>query len=158
MRKIWLAALLTLAVACGETPSDTTASAPSAPPTHTPAPPPASTTPGAPGPASAPAPAPSLVTPAGHTVRTRKVRWLDATPSADGRSLEIVWWSGVEPCNVLDRVEVAETPKTVTVTLYEGTDPRSPDVACIDIALKKRTAVALKAPLDGRKVVDGAAG
>ncbi|WP_433221720.1 hypothetical protein [Microtetraspora malaysiensis] len=92
----------------------------------------------------------------GHTLNPRKIAWTSVTPSADGRSLAIVWWSGVAPCTVLDRVEVEESATRVTVTLYEGRDPRHPDTACIAIALEKTTTVRLAAPLDGRQVVDGA--
>ncbi len=100
--------------------------------------------------------APKPVKPEGHTNNPHKVAWLSAKPSKDGRSLRIVWWSGVEPCHVLDRVTVKETPKRVTVTLWEGESGKVQNVACIDIAIKKSTIVKLKAPLGKRKVVDGA--
>ncbi|GAA3792199.1 hypothetical protein GCM10022226_09240 [Sphaerisporangium flaviroseum] len=106
--------------------------------------------------ATTPAAAPSPTKPKGHTITPRKVRWEKAKPSRDGRRLKIVWWSGVEPCNVLDRVKVRETAKTVTVTLYEGRARGSRDVACIQIAIQKTTTVKLKAPLGKRKIVDGA--
>ncbi|WP_182898110.1 hypothetical protein [Microbispora sp. H10830] len=155
MRKLWLVALLFLAVACGGT-SSTSASPeqPEGSPSG------AGADHSSPAPASpagtAPSGAPSPVTPAGPTLNPRKVPWESATPTEDGRSLDVVWWSGVEPCNVLDRVEVTETAREVTVTLYEGQDRRSPDAVCIAIAIMKTTKVQLKAPLDGRKVVDGA--
>ncbi|WP_204050370.1 hypothetical protein [Microbispora siamensis] len=160
MRKLWLVALLFLAVACGGT-SSTSASPeqPEGSPSgagadHGSPASPAGTAPA--GPSGAPSGAPSPVTPAGPTLNPRKVPWESATPAADGRSLDVVWWSGVEPCTVLDRVEVTETARQVTVTLYEGQDRRSPDAVCIAIAILKTTKVHLKAPLDGRKVVDGA--
>ena len=152
MRKLWLVALLFLAVACGGTsstsasPEQPDGSASGAGADHgTPA-----------SPSGAPSGAPSPVTPAGPTLNPRKVPWESATPAGDGRSLDIVWWSGVEPCYVLDRVEVTETAREVTVTLYEGQDRRQPDAACIEIAIEKTTTVRLKSPLDDRKVVDGA--
>lgn len=92
----------------------------------------------------------------GNTLDPRKIAWTGATPSPDGRSLAVVWWSGVAPCTVLDRVEVKESAKQVVVTLYEGRDPRFPDTACIAIAVEKTTTVRLASPLDGREVVDGA--
>ncbi|WP_432928806.1 hypothetical protein ACQPZZ_03290 [Microbispora sp. CA-135349] len=165
MRKLWLVALLFLAVACGGTsstsaspeqpegsPSGAGADHPSRPPVQAPG---AAT--GAPAaPSGAPSGTPSPVTPAGPTLHPRKVPWESATPAADGRSLDVVWWSGVEPCTVLDRVEVTESAREVTVTLYEGQDRRSPDAVCIAIAILKTTKVHLKAPLDARKIVDGA--
>ncbi|MEU6424692.1 hypothetical protein ABZ860_02255 [Microbispora sp. NPDC046973] len=155
MRKLWLVALLFLAVACGGT-SSTSASPeqPEGSPSGADHGSPAPASPA--GPSGAPSGAPSPVTPAGPTLNPRKVQWESATPAGDGRSLDVTWWSGVEPCNVLDRVEVTETAREVTVTLYEGQDRRSPDAVCIAIAILKTTKVHLKAPLDGRKVVDGA--
>ncbi|WP_204056545.1 hypothetical protein [Microbispora corallina] len=151
MRKLWLVALLSMAVACGETPSTTTASSVPTTPSGEPV--------GVPASSAAPAatPSPSPVTPVGHTLRTHKVTWLSATPVDDGARLRLVWWSGVEPCSVLDRVEVKESADEVVVTLYEGQDRRSPDAACIEIAIQKTTTVALTSPLGARKVVDGAA-
>jgi hypothetical protein len=99
---------------------------------------------------------PSPVTPIGETLDPHKVAWTEAKPSADGHALTVVWWSGVEPCYALDRVDVAEGADAVTVTLYEGRDKRQPDAACIEIAVEKSTEVKLKAPLGGRKIVDGA--
>ncbi|KAB8186096.1 hypothetical protein [Microbispora catharanthi] len=151
MRKLWLVALLFLAVACGGT-SSTSASPeqPEGSPSG------AGADHSSPAPASPAGTAPSPVTPAGPTLNPRKVPWESATPTEDGRALDVAWWSGVEPCNVLDRVEVTETAREVTVTLYEGQDRRSPDAVCIAIAIMKTTKVRLKAPLDERKVVDGA--
>ncbi|GAA4589609.1 hypothetical protein GCM10023194_44300 [Planotetraspora phitsanulokensis] len=148
MGKLWLAALLFMAVACGETPSS---SASPEQPTGVPASSdiPVSSSGGA-------TPSPSFVTPVGHTINPRKVPWISATPTDDGTALDVVWWSGVEPCNMLDRVDVTETAKTVTVTLWEGHDRRQPDAVCIEIAIKKQTRVQLPSPLGGREVVDGA--
>ena len=86
----------------------------------------------------------------------RPVGWDKARQTPDGRKLRITYWSGVEPCNVLDRVDVAYGPDEIVVTLYEGHDPEAEDVACIEIAVKKVVVVALEQPVDGRRIVDGA--
>lgn len=99
---------------------------------------------------------PSPAVPKGGTLKPRKIAWTSAEPEADGRTIRILWTSGVEPCHTLDRVDVAETAKTVTITLYEGPLRASPDVACIEIAIEKVTEVRLDKPLGGRKIVDGA--
>ncbi|GAA0852203.1 hypothetical protein ACFQVD_28990 [Streptosporangium amethystogenes subsp. fukuiense] len=151
-----LAGSLLLALGCGTEPSATAPSqpvsrstalpgGPSEPASHTVAPRDEPTGGG-----------PRPTRPEGHTENPRKVRWLKATPSKDGRSLRITWWSGVEPCNVLDRVTVRETAKRVTVTLWEGPSSKAQNVACIEIAIQKVTTVKLKKPLGARKVVDGA--
>ncbi|SNS91697.1 hypothetical protein SAMN05216276_101988 [Streptosporangium subroseum] len=152
-----LAGSLLLAAGCGTEPSAVTTTgaapsqavpsqaAPSQPVSHTVAPQ-TEPTGGTPKPTK----------PEGHTDNPRKVRWLKATPSKDRRSLRVVWWSGVEPCNVLDRVTVRETSKKVTVTLWEGPSSKVQNVACIEIAIQKVTTVKLKKPLGHRKIVDGA--
>lgn len=77
-------------------------------------------------------------------------------PGEDGRRLTVIFWSGVEPCHVLDRVEVQESAAKVTITLYEGSAPKARNTACIEIAVKKAVEVELDGPLAGRKVIDGA--
>jgi hypothetical protein len=74
----------------------------------------------------------------------------------DGTSLTVYFWSGVEPCYVLDHVDVREGPTEITVTLFEGHDASAGDVACIDIALLKRVVVHLDAPVGDRRILDGA--
>ncbi|MEU0563941.1 hypothetical protein ABZ297_00890 [Nonomuraea sp. NPDC005983] len=99
---------------------------------------------------------PEPVKPTGETINTHKVRWTKAKPIANGRKIALTWWSGVAPCTVLGRVKVKETPKQVTITLYEGTAPKAKNVSCIMIAIEKTTTVTLKSPLGKRKLVDGA--
>ncbi|MGN9785020.1 hypothetical protein ACTMTF_26560 [Nonomuraea sp. ZG12] len=99
---------------------------------------------------------PKQVKPVGNAINTRKARWTSAKPVSKGRKVRLVWWSGVEPCTVLDRVKVKETGKRVTITLYEGAAPKAEDLSCIMIAVEKTTTVKLKSPLGDRKIVDGA--
>ncbi|MGH2680758.1 MAG: hypothetical protein ACRDG8_09820 [Actinomycetota bacterium] len=80
-----------------------------------------------------------------------------AVVNDDGRSLTIFFWSGVEPCYVLDRVEVDAGPGAITVTLFEGHDANAGDIACIDIALLEKVIVTLDEPVGHRRIVDGAA-
>ncbi len=72
--------------------------------------------------------------------------------------MAIDFTSGVEPCDVLDHVDVAYGADAVTITLFEGHDPGGGDVACIEIGVFKRTIVTLDRPLDARAIVDGATG
>ena len=88
----------------------------------------------------------------------RAIPWQSAEPVGDGSRVRLTWSGGVEPCYVLDRVEVVETTEEVTITLFEGSDPAQPDAVCIEIALTKATEVTLSAPLGDRVLVDGAAG
>jgi hypothetical protein len=75
----------------------------------------------------------------------------------DDMTATIDFVGGVEPCSVLDRVDVRYGTETVTITLYEGRDPDAGDVACIEIGVLKQVVVHLDEPLDGREIVDGAA-
>jgi len=75
----------------------------------------------------------------------------------DGASVTIFFWSGVEPCYVLDHVDVSYGEDAITVTLFEGHDPSAGDVACIEIAQLKSTVVQLDQPVGDRAIVDGAA-
>lgn len=80
-----------------------------------------------------------------------------ATVSGDGLTVTIDFVSGIEPCYVLDHVEVVYGDDTVAITLFEGSDVSEGDVACIDIGVFKRTVVQLDQPLGDRVIVDGAA-
>lgn len=80
-----------------------------------------------------------------------------ATVNDDGMAVTIDFVSGVEPCNVLDHVDVRYGVDAVTITLFEGHDASAGDVACIEIGVYKRVIVQLDEPLGGRKIVDGAA-
>lgn len=94
------------------------------------------------------------VEPVGGQAGVRAVSWERARPK--GAGLRVFFWSGVEPCNVLDRVEVEETKREILVTLFEGHTPRDGDMACIEIAVYKFVDVELKAPVGDRKIIDGA--
>jgi hypothetical protein len=80
-----------------------------------------------------------------------------AMPDAAGTAVTVDFVSGVEPCSVLDHVDVGYRERSVTITLFEGHDPAAGDVACIEIGVFKRVVVALDEPLHGRRIVDGAA-
>jgi hypothetical protein len=101
-----------------------------------------------------PSASPVVPTPGMAGVRARG--WDDADVSADGRRVTISFVSGIEPCAVLDHVDVDYGAGAVTVTLYEGHDPGAGDVACIDIGVFKSVVVDLNEPLGDRTVRDGA--
>lgn len=80
-----------------------------------------------------------------------------AKVGADDTTVTIDFVSGVEPCTVLDSVDIRYATDEVAITLYEGNDPNAGDVACIEIGVYKRVIVQLDEPLAGRAIVDGAA-
>ena len=100
---------------------------------------------------------PQIVEPTPGMDNVRQTAFDTATIGADDTTLTIVFWSGVEPCYVLDHVDVSYGADAVTVTLFQGSDPNAGDVACIDIALQKQVTITLDEPLAGRAIVDGAA-
>ena len=86
------------------------------------------------------------------------IRWEKADVAQDDRTLTVQFTTGVAPCYVLDHVDVQSTPSTLTVTLYQGHDPGSKGVACIDIAMFASVTVVLDQTLRGRTILDGARG
>lgn len=80
-----------------------------------------------------------------------------AVVADDGRTVTVFFWSGVEPCYVLDHVDVEYGANAVAITLFEGHDADAGDVACIEIALLKKVVVELDEPVGDREIVDGAA-
>jgi hypothetical protein len=97
---------------------------------------------------------PQRVVPRTGLVDVGPISWQRAKPTGDGRSIEVFWYSGVEECNGLDRVELAETSDEIEITLFEGRVPEAE--VCIEIAVKKVTTVALEEPIGDRAVTDGA--
>lgn len=75
----------------------------------------------------------------------------------DDRTLTVFFWSGVEPCYVLDHVDVEENAGAITITLFQGHDPDAQDAVCIEIAVLKKVEVRTDAPVAGRRIADGAA-
>ncbi len=84
----------------------------------------------------------------------RPIAWQSARPKGP-RKVLVRFTSGVEPCHVLDHVDVRYGKTKIEITLFEGHEPGSEDVACIEIAEDKRTVVALDQAVGGRKLVDG---
>ena len=76
---------------------------------------------------------------------------------SDDRTLTVFFYSGVEPCYVLDHIDVEENPGAITITLFQGHDPIDENVACIDIAVLKKVEVKVDTPVAARRIVDGAA-
>lgn len=96
---------------------------------------------------------PQRVGPREDLVDVRATRWDRHRVRNGGRSVDLFFWSGVEECYGVDRVEARYTKKTVELTIYEGRDPAAE--VCIELAVRKVIRVELQEPLEGRKVVDG---
>jgi hypothetical protein len=106
---------------------------------------------------SLPPEGPQVVEPTPGMTGVRARPFDTASVGDDDRTVTIDFWSGIEPCTVLDHVGVDYADGEVTITLYEGSDPTAGDVACIEIAVQKRVIITLDEPLDGRDIVDGTA-
>jgi hypothetical protein len=79
--------------------------------------------------------------PGQHNVHDVAIEQLSARVAGRHVVLNARWWSGVEPCSVLDSVAVNNVGGTITVAVREGSG--AGDVACIDIAMLKVTAIDL---------------
>ena len=80
-----------------------------------------------------------LVVPKPGQLDVRDVQADEIAARADGTTIVVTvsWTSGVEPCNVLDRIVVDPKDGTFTITLLEGHGPQ--EIACIAIAQMKKT-------------------
>ena len=81
------------------------------------------------------------------------------TARVDGSTIVVTasWFSGVEPCNVLDTVIVAKGEGSYAITLREGHGPE--DVACIAIAELHKTEIAIPDVAPGTyQITDGTGG
>jgi len=101
-------------------------------------------------------PEPAIVEPRSGMTNVYPRPFDTATVSDDGLTVTIDFWSGVEPCYVLDHVDVAYGD-AVIITLFEGSEPTDEPVACIEIAVMKRVVITLDEPLGDRPIIDGAA-
>ncbi|MBA3360440.1 MAG: hypothetical protein H0T94_03030 [Acidimicrobiia bacterium] len=71
--------------------------------------------------------------------------------STDGNEVRFAVWMGLEPCDVIDRVEVTETDASVDVEIFRGTG----DIAatCVAIAVERIVVAELDAPLGARVLI-----
>jgi len=104
-----------------------------------------------------PKPRPLIVVPRPGMADVRPTAFTSATVLPDDRTVDVRFWSGIEPCSVLDHVDVAYGSDAVTITLFQGSDPSAGLVACPEIAVLKQVTVTLDQDLVGRRIVDGAA-
>lgn len=86
---------------------------------------------------------PTIVVPKPGRLNAHPVGASGIEARVDGRRVlvRVSWWSGVEPCHVLDSVLVERNGTSITITVREGADRL--DVACIEIAMLKATIVDL---------------
>jgi hypothetical protein len=86
---------------------------------------------------------PTIVIPNPPTLNVHDVAVTNLTAGLDGRRVfvRLAWWSGVEPCNVLDSVAMARDGTNIRLTVREGA--KDLDAACIEIAMLKATIVDL---------------
>jgi len=81
------------------------------------------------------------------------------TARVDGSTIVVTarWFSGVEPCNILDTVIVAKGQGSYAITLREGHGPE--EVACIAIAELHKTEIAIPDVAPGTyQITDGTGG
>jgi hypothetical protein len=77
----------------------------------------------------------------------RPTAWDHVVVSADGRSLEVYFWMGVEDCYGLHSVDVVPSDGGIGITLMTGTAADAEGRLCIALAQLYSTTVMLEAPL-----------
>lgn len=103
-----------------------------------------------------PEPRPQIVVPRPGMSGVTPTAFGSATVRPDDRTIDVRFWGGIEPCSVLDHVDVAYGSDAATITLFQGSDPSTGMVACPEIAVLKQVTVTLDQDLAGRRIVDGA--
>jgi ABC-type transport system substrate-binding protein len=70
----------------------------------------------------------------GQAINVHPVSAESLSARVDGSTINVTatWWSGVEPCTILDSIVVDKGDGTYTVTLREGSSPQ--EIACIALA------------------------
>jgi hypothetical protein len=88
---------------------------------------------------------PQLVVPVPGQLNVHPVAIEELVARVEGRHavLNAIWWSGVEPCYVLDSVfwKLDPPTNTITVSVHEGNGPG--DAMCIEIAVQKAVVIDL---------------
>lgn len=102
-----------------------------------------------------PGPGAKLVTPQGDAQNIIPGQWR-RIKMVDEDTLKVFFWGGVEPCSVLDSVDVSYFGDEVALTLFQGAGSNSANKVCPELAVLKVVEVDLTEPLGGRAVVDGA--
>lgn len=145
MKKIVLLvmAVSVLGVACGDVTEPPAAGGPDTPVSDTPGP-------DIPGPGG-----PQRVEPVEGLVDVRATTFDRSATRNGGPALDLFFWSGVEECYGVDRVEVEYSKRIVSVTIFEGRRPEAE--TCIELAVRKIIRVELDEPLRDRTIVDGGA-
>lgn len=87
---------------------------------------------------------PTMVQPVAgaRMIRDANATALRAAVSGRRVAVQVAWWGGVEPCDVLAGVDVVRDGTTILLTVKAGAGAAG-DVACIDIAVLKGTIVDL---------------
>ena len=136
-----IAAFLALAVVLAACSSAGASSTPSTPATMSPDAP--VTSPPDDGVAPPPVGDAKVVTPRPGQIDVHPVSAESLAATVEGRDVAVTidWWSGVEPCTILDSIVVEVDDAEFAVTLREGRGPE--EVACIAIAELHRTTVDL---------------
>lgn len=82
-----------------------------------------------------------LPQPGQQNVHPVAIEQMDVRVEGRHAVLNARWWSGIEPCTVLDSVAWKRDGKTITIAVREGSGRG--DLVCIDIAVYKATIIDL---------------
>jgi hypothetical protein len=94
-----------------------------------------------------------LITPTPGLRDVREQPWDRVSVSADGKTLTVYFWSGVDTCYGLADVKATTVDGVLKVSVFTGNRPLPADTACIDLAQLYKVVITLDQPL----VLGGAA-
>lgn len=158
--KVGFMALLVVLVgtACSAVGAGPTASTPTQPPDGTVTSPPNTGGGGGGSGAVPPDPQPTFVVPRSGQLEPHPVSITKLSARVVGRNVTVQadWWSGVEPCNVLDSIQFTRSGDTFTISVIEGHGPQL--VMCIEIAVYKATTFSLGELAPGTYTIRAASG
>ncbi len=89
----------------------------------------------------------TMIGPDPTVTNARPHAWDHIVVGADGLTLSVYFWMGIEDCNGLHSVTVTPTATGIDLQLQTGIPVGAEDIACIEIAQLYVTTVTLPEPL-----------
>lgn len=98
-----------------------------------------------------------LVTPEPGMDNVHSVAWSYAE-LVSKRTVRVYYYSGIEPCTVLDHTSVSYSAEKISISLFAGSDPSAGQVMCAALARATAVDVTLTQDPAGRTFVDASTG
>jgi len=89
------------------------------------------------------------VHPNSHIVDLNRTPWDHVKVSPDGKRVTVYFWTGVQACYGLGRVDVTRHDGQLTIRLWTGIRPRAIGMVCPELAQLYKTVIYLHRPIIG---------